>query len=49
MDRRTLHGEISDFTFAAFYSERAEERHLGIRIIDLADEGICDYREDSMA
>jgi hypothetical protein len=22
---------------------------LGIRIIDLADEGICDYREDSMA
>jgi len=49
MDRRTLHDEISNFTFAAFYCERAEKRHLGIRFIDLADEEMCDYRENSTA
>jgi len=33
--------------FAAFYCERAEKRHLGIRLIDLPGEEMCDYREDS--
>ena len=49
MDRRTLCDEISNFTFAAFYCERAEKIRLGILIIDIADEEIGDGREDSTA